>query len=94
MMKITLDKGFQMTFANGWTASVQFGPGNYCENRTYDFSDDYAAQQRAMGKLGCINAEIAAWDANDVWYDFGGDTVKGWINADEVSEFIAMIREQ
>jgi hypothetical protein len=30
--KSTENKGFQMTFENGWTISVQFGYGNYCDN--------------------------------------------------------------
>ena len=30
--RITEGKGFQITFANGYTASVQFGSGNYCSN--------------------------------------------------------------
>ena len=28
----TMRKGFHMTFANGLTASVQWGAGNYCDN--------------------------------------------------------------
>jgi hypothetical protein len=40
----------------------------------------------------CINAEVAAWDSNEEWYDFGSDTVKGYLSADEVSDFIHMIR--
>jgi hypothetical protein len=40
----------------------------------------------------CDNAEVAAWDSNEEWYDFGTNTVKGYLNADEVSDFIHMIR--
>ena len=32
-MFIKTPMGFQMQFENGWTASVQFGIGNYCDNR-------------------------------------------------------------
>lgn len=31
-------KGFRITYPNGWTASVQIGPGNYCDH--YDKSFD------------------------------------------------------
>jgi hypothetical protein len=31
---ITQNKGFQITFANGWTASVQWGPFNYSDGAT------------------------------------------------------------
>jgi hypothetical protein len=32
MFKITHKKGFHITFENDYTVSVQFGPGNYCDN--------------------------------------------------------------
>ena len=33
MLRINDNKGFQITFDNGYTVSVQFGPGNYGSNR-------------------------------------------------------------
>lgn len=39
MFAITMSKGFRITFANGVTISVQFGPGNYCERYNSTFSD-------------------------------------------------------
>ena len=75
-------KGFQMTFANGWTVSIQFGQGNYCDNK-------YTKEKHIVPD--CINAEIAAWDANGIWHDFGNDTVKGYCSPDEVAVFIAEI---
>ncbi len=77
--------GFHMTFKNGWTVSVQFGEGSYCENRDLLHSE-------GKSKNKCINAEIAAWDANKEWYSFETDQVKGWCDADEVADFIAMIK--
>lgn len=71
-------RGFQMKFTNGWTVSVQFGFGNYCDNR-----DD--------PKTSSPNAEIAAWDKDDYWYNFGDDKVQGWVKAEEVAEFIHRI---
>ena len=32
MFEVTTGKGFHVTFENGWTVSVQFGPGNFCDN--------------------------------------------------------------
>lgn len=77
--------GFQITFANGWTISVQFGSGNYCVRRS-----STAAYQAEMEQpiVQSEDAEIAIWDANNNWYDFGSDTVKGWVSADEVAEWI------
>ena len=35
-------------------------------------------------------AEIAIWDGEGNWYDFpdDGQQVKGWVNADEVADWI------
>ena len=48
------DKGFQMTFENGYTVSVQFGEYNYCDN--YD-------REYFQGDVqDCKNAETALID--------------------------------
>ena len=41
--------------------------------------------------LRLTNAEIAAWDKNDNWYEFDTDTVKGWVSPNEVLDFMNMI---
>lgn len=70
-----ISSGFQITFGNGNTISVQFGFGNYCDNR-------------AESQESCKNAEIAIWNSVGNWYDFGSGTVKGFCNADEVAKWI------
>lgn len=50
---------------------------------------------------GTTTAEVAAWDSNGKWYDFGDDpagvkwgahnTVKGYCSPNEVATFIAKI---
>ena len=86
---ITQSKGFQLTFDNGWTVSVQWGPGNYTDAKSYEVGKWDAPKQTDFWKAE--TAEIAAWDANNVWYDFGHDTVKGYVNANEVANFINKI---
>ena len=87
--------GFMLDFPNGWTASVQFGPGNYCTNRDNTrnpFSDH-------VQFLESNTAEIAAWvtdqreSANTRgWYQFeDGQEVQGWQNITEVMEFLNMV---
>ena len=87
--------GFMLDFPNGWTASVQFGPGNYCSNRDSSrnpFSDH-------VKFLEAEPAEIAAWRTEDReastsrgWFQFeDGQEVKGWQNVDSVMEFINMV---
>ena len=92
MFNITSHKGFHITFPNGWTVSVQWGPGNYCDARKSGL-DAYDAPKRTDEWMSAT-AEIAAWDAKNNWYDFGNDTVKGHCSPDEVLEFMNMISEK
>lgn len=80
MFSINQNKGFTMTFSNDWTVSVQFSEFNYCHN---DIDGDDSKE-----------AEIAAWDKNNKWYDFGSDTVQGYCSADEVANFINLIKNK
>jgi hypothetical protein len=70
-----IDSGLRMTFENGNTISIQFGFGNYCDNKF-------------ESKPSCKNAEIAIWDKDDNWHNFGGDTVKGYCSTDEIAKWI------
>lgn len=88
MFRITAGKGFQMTFENGWTASVQWGTGNYCDNRDMRYSPNADIE---AGQKGSKTAEIAAWDADGEWHNFGNDEVKGWVTPDEVVEFLSLV---
>ena len=87
VLAITQGKGFSMTFANGNTVSVQFGFGNYCENR------EKLSMVEAHEGLDVLskNAEVAAWDSSNNWYDFGDDTVRGWLSPDNVSSFVKFV---
>ena len=54
MFKITGKKGFQITFENGWTVSVQFGPSSCCANCDMDLD-----QAEKAGMAGSPDAECA-----------------------------------
>lgn len=88
MFYITDGKGFHMKFANGWTASVQWGTGNYCDNRGMRYSPTANAE---AGAKGSTTAEIAAWDAEGEWHTFGVEEVKGYVTPDEVVAFLNMV---
>ena len=78
MFKITRKKGVHITFENGYTVSVQFGPGNYCENYDADMMDT-SGESAAKGSK---TAECAVWgsDGNMIEHPmFEGDTVGGYI---------------
>lgn len=75
--------GFHITFVNGYTASVQWGAGGYCDNRD---SDEY---YKLLPKSS--NAEVAAWDKDGNWVSFGNDTVMGWRTPHQVLKFLKKI---
>lgn len=78
--RITQGKGFHVTFANGWTMSVQFGPGNYCDHYDRDFED-----RAACGAEGSRTAEVAVWGPDGPMVELdGGDTVQARVTPDEV----------
>ncbi len=95
MFRITSHKGFQMVFANGCTVSVQFGPGNYCEHHNVGIGSVHAllAPERAE-QWESEQAEVAAWDAEGKWHDFGNDQVKGYMSPDDVMDFMRMIQTE
>lgn len=65
-------RGFHVKFANGWTVSVQWGYGNYCEN--YHALDT---------PFGCQTAETACWQEGGE-----ASEVTGYRSADEVAAYI------
>ena len=81
MFNITMGKGFKMLFANGYTVSVQFRYGNYCDNR--------------HGKNGAdsANAEVAAFKSyGGEWVKLGENTDEiGYQTPDQVLAIMAMI---
>lgn len=89
---ITGGKGFHVTFKNGWTISVQFGPGNYSDNYHLDFTSFYDKQP---GVLRSSTAEIACWGPDGAMREFSDgeypDTVKGRVTPEEVLALMADI---
>lgn len=71
-----------MTFKNGVTVSVQFGPGNYCDNY------DLPMLVPPANSIESSDAEIAIWDKNKKWitteFQDKDDTVLGHQSSEEV----------
>lgn len=88
MFKITNGRGFQITFKNGWTASVQFGVGNYCDHHDDNLST--IGQEREAKVWSSQYAEVAAWpDSGElVPLREDGGTVRGWLSANDVLAFL------
>jgi len=83
MLRITNDSGFHIVFENGYTVSVQFGKGNYCD---YDFSS-----------LSSPNAECAVWGEDGGFIEhplFEGDSVGARMTPKEILELLVWAEAQ
>lgn len=82
MFNSTGNKGFHMTFANGFKASVQWGSGNYCDN--YNSTETFGRNVPPSS-----TAEVAAFTPSDDFIPLrNGDDVMGHLKTDEVLAFL------
>jgi hypothetical protein len=82
MFQVTDNKGFHMEFANGFKASVQWGRGNYCDNK---FHPGHWGEEVPPSR----DAEVAAFDPEGNMIDMPhGDQVQGYLSANEVLRFL------
>jgi len=86
MFYTVANKGFQVTFANGWKVSVMFGGGNYCQNRFENVDHRETIFQSD-------DAEVAVFTPDDEFStDFPGcpegDQVLGWITSETMLEIM------
>jgi len=86
MFNISENKGFEITFDNGWTASVQWGAGNYCSNHDLRIGASWGEPVPPSA-----SAEIAAWGRAGQWLKFKGKDVKGYCSPEEVAKFLARV---
>lgn len=82
MFSITDKKGFSITFANGYTVSVQFGPANYC-----DHYDARYEEREECGEIGSGTAETALIKDNE-FIKYEGDDVQGYRTPEQVLELL------
>ena len=71
MLRINDNKGFQIMFDNGYTVSVQFGPGNYGSNYNLGFAENINKPMTAT----TAETALIAPDGNFVTYK--DDDVQG-----------------
>lgn len=82
MFRINDNKGFQITFDNGYTVSVQFGPGNYGSNYSLSMMDN-------MGKpMTAATAETALIGPDNAFVEYMDDDVQGHRTANDVLELL------
>lgn len=80
-------EGFNMKFANGWSISVQFGPFNYCDNKS---STTMEAVPDANGFYESGTAEVAVFNPDDKMVRIHDcDSVLKYQTPDQVAALIA-----
>lgn len=92
----TMRKGFQMTFANGLTVSVQWGAGNYCDNhfpddRDFSCSKDArsdTAEVAVMHGRKFLNANQFLPEEDADWMD----DVVGWLTPEQVVSLLERVK--
>jgi hypothetical protein len=85
MFTITRGTGFTIGFPNGWSISVQFGNGTYCENR-------YRDHQPHAGFYSSPDAEVAVFKPDGSFARLcAHDDVAGWQTPEQVAELIAQV---
>ena len=84
----TRNKGFRMTFENGFAISVQWGPENYCDRKNEEDFD------KPMGKRfwESRTAEIAVFNKEGEFIGIADDAVVGWLTTDKVAKCITVVQ--
>ena len=97
------NKGFRMTFENGYSISVQWGVGNYCEKQMitnyewnestkHDFWSSNSAEIAVFNKEGSM-IPITGYtlENKDGTEDNYTDVVSGWLSTNQVAKVIAIV---
>ena len=86
----TRNKGYAMTFDNGFTISVQWGTENYCEKKHTTIHPTDPMEHKRWDSL---SAEIAVFDNEEMINisSDGVDAVIGWLGTHDVAKVIAIV---
>ena len=88
------NNGFTMTFENGYTVSVRWGWGNYCDNnykRPVVMDGDSLPPLTSSEFRECKTAEVAVWDYRHYYVSSPGvaGDVRAHMTSDEVAKLLA-----
>lgn len=93
----TMRKGFQMTFENGMTASVQWGAGNYCDNhlpKDMDFSCSKDASSDTAEVAVIYKGDLIDFIDEFIPEECSTDgTVAGYMSPEDVLYFLNKVKE-
>ena len=73
-------RGFHFNFENGYTVSIQFGSGNYCDVRDYSPNAD----DTKLPAAGCVEVGIFKTEGGEWVKLTNHDDVAGWVPVDDV----------
>ena len=91
MFKLTAGKGFSVVLLNDWEVSVQWGPGNYSDNR-WNKAIPFDKSEPEYGEWQSKTAELRAFDVNGTPLEFpDGQEVLGYCTVEQVLEFISAV---
>jgi hypothetical protein len=92
MFESCSNKGFRITFANGYALSVQWGPINYCTNRDINANWDIAMSAKD-GLWESETAEVAVFDPDNNKIDMDDNQVHGHVHADGIVDLMTLVAE-
>ena len=97
MFESCSNKGFRITFANGYALSVQWGPINYCTNRDINANWDIAMSTED-GLWESETAEVAVYDPNNKIINMADrdnnvEQVHGHVHADGIVDLMTLVAE-
>ena len=84
----TQNKGFGITFQNGFTISVQWGTMNYCEKKNLGADGD---EEMKTKRWESRTAEIAVFNDKGIVPVGENDDVIGWLTPNEVAIAIEIV---
>ena len=84
----TNNKGFRMTFENGFAISVQWGPENYCDRKNEEDFDKPMKERFWESK----SAEIAVFNKEGEFIGIADNAVVGWLTTDKVAKCITVVQ--
>ena len=85
---ITRNKGFRMTFENGFAISVQWGPENYCDRKNEEDFDKPMDERFWESRT----AEIAVFNKEGEFIGIADNAVVGWLTTDKVAKCITVVQ--
>lgn len=88
------NEGFSLTFENGWTISVQWGPTHYSSTRDLSIPFGDQPDPTDYRRWTARSAEVHIWDHNaprhsDGWELPDEARPEGWVSTDDVAAMIA-----